>query len=75
MFYNSYFGMNLLWWFVWVILLFWLFATPYDVPGQRNKKPTPLYILQQQFALGQITTEEYQEKKRILENDFQNKVK
>ncbi len=67
MFYNSYFGMNLLWWFVWVILLLWIFATPYDVPGQRKKKATPLYILQQQFASVQITTEEYREQKKILE--------
>ena len=71
MFYNSNFwGMHLMWWFVWFIFLFWIIATPYDVPGQRKKKNSPLDILQKRFASGQITTEEYQEKKKILENDL-----
>ncbi len=71
MFYNTNFwGMDFLWWFVWVILLFWIFAVPYDIPGQRNKKDSPLNILQKRFASGQINTDEYQAKKKILENDL-----
>ncbi|HEY8782183.1 MAG TPA: SHOCT domain-containing protein [Mucilaginibacter sp.] len=35
---------------------------------QENCK-TPLDVLQRRFASGGITTEEYQEKKKILEND------
>ncbi len=70
MFYTSYFwGMHLVWWFIWLILLFWIFATPYDVPGQRKKKDSPLDILKRRLASGEITTEEYQDKKRIIEND------
>jgi putative membrane protein len=71
MFYtNNYGGMNLIWWAIWVIALFWIFIMPYDIPGQRRKKDSPLDILQKRFASGQITTEEYQEKKKILENDL-----
>jgi putative membrane protein len=71
MFYNNYYwGMHMGWWFVWIILLFWIFALPYNIPGQRNKKDSPLDILQKRFALGEITTEEYQEKKKILETDL-----
>ena len=71
MFYNNYhWGMNLIWWFVWLSFLFWIFATPYDIPGQRKKKDSPLDILRQRFASGQITTEEYNEKKKILEDDI-----
>ena len=71
MFYNNYYwGMHFVWWFIWVILLFWIFATPYDIPGQRNKRDSPLDILQKRFASGQITNDEYQEKKKILENDL-----
>ena len=71
MLYNTNFwGMDFLWWFVWIILLFWIFAVPYDIPGQRNKKDSPLNILQKLFALGQINTDEYQAKKKILENDL-----
>ena len=68
MYYNGNFGgMNLIWWLVWMIMIFWIFATPYDIPGQRRKKDSPLDILQKRFATGEITTEEYHEKKKILE--------
>lgn len=69
MLHNGYdfWGMHLVWWFVWIMLFVWIFATPYDIPGQRKKKDSPLDILQKRFASGQITTEEYQEKKKILE--------
>ena len=70
MFSNSNFwGMNLIWWFVWMVMLFWIFATPYDIPGQRRKKDSPLDILQKNFASGLFTKEEYAERKKILEND------
>jgi putative membrane protein len=62
-------GMHLVWWFIWMIFIFWIFATPFDIPGQRKKKGSPLDILQKRFASGQITKEEYHEQKKILEND------
>ena len=71
MLYNNYYwGMHLIWWIVWVILLFWIFALPFGIPGERRKKESPFDILHKRFASGKITTEEYQEKKRILDNDF-----
>jgi len=70
MFYNNYdfFGMHFIWWCIWIILLFWLFATPYAIPGQRSKKDTPLEILQKRFASGQITKEQYLKDKAVLES-------
>ena len=53
-----------------MFLLFWIFATPYDVPWQRKKKDSPLDILQKRFASGHIANEEYQQRKKILENDL-----
>jgi putative membrane protein len=71
MFYSSnYWGMNLVWWIIWMIMIFWIFATPYNIPGQRTKKDSPLDILQKRFASGEITNDEYEEKKKILENDL-----
>jgi putative membrane protein len=69
-YYNSLGGMNVIWWFVWIILMLWIFATPYNIPGQRKAKDSPLDILQKRFAAGQITKEEYQEHKKILQNDL-----
>jgi putative membrane protein len=72
MFYNEYsfWGMHMFWWIVWMILLFWIFATPYDIPGQRRTMSSPLDILQKRFAAGKITKEEYQEAKVTLTNDL-----
>lgn len=69
MYYNSYhfLGMHFIWWFVWGILLFLIFAIPYKILGQGNKKDTTGDILKKRFASGEINKEEYQETKKILE--------
>ncbi|HOY96951.1 MAG TPA: SHOCT domain-containing protein [Catalimonadaceae bacterium] len=69
MIYENYhfWGMHTLWWFAWVILLVWIFATPYDIPFQRTKRNSPLYLLKKRLAAGQITKAEYIEMKRMLE--------
>jgi putative membrane protein len=70
MFYNNNFwGMDIIWWFIWLVVLFWIFATPYDIPWQQKVKDAPLDLLQKRFASGQITNEEYQESKKILTAD------
>jgi putative membrane protein len=71
MFYeNYYWGMNFIWWFIWLLILIWIFAVPYDIPGQRKRRDSPLDILQKRFAAGHITNQEYHEKKKILDNDL-----
>jgi putative membrane protein len=69
-YYTDFFGMNLVWWFIFAVLLFWIFATPYKVPGQRRRRNTPLNILKQRFASGQITEEEYTWKRETIERDL-----
>ena len=71
MFYNGYafWGMDIVWWIVWILLMFWMFATPYSIPGQRWRKYSALDILQKRFASGEINGQEYNEKKKILETD------
>tara|TARA_R110002072_G_scaffold166080_1_gene319294 strand:+ start:1613 stop:1831 length:219 start_codon:yes stop_codon:yes gene_type:complete len=66
---HHFWGMHLVWWFVWLLLIFWIFATPYEILGQRKKKDTPLDILKKRFAAGEITKEEYERDKKILENE------
>jgi putative membrane protein len=48
--------------------LIWIFATPYEIPGQRSKKDSPLEILKKRFVAGQINEKEYLEKKKTLES-------
>jgi putative membrane protein len=75
MFYDGYhfWGMHIIWWIVWLSVIFWIFAIPYDIPGQRKRNLSPLDILRNRLALGQITTEEYREKRHILETDLLEK--
>jgi putative membrane protein len=70
MYYNDYnfWGMNLIWWIIWIVLLFWIFATPFKIPGQRMKKDSPLDILKKRFASGEIKSAEYEEMKKTLES-------
>lgn len=62
-------GMHLIWWIIWVILIIWIFATPYQIPGEKRKPNSPLDILQKRFAGGSITKEEYEKRKAILLKD------
>ncbi|MFV5702366.1 SHOCT domain-containing protein [Flavobacterium sp. XS2P12] len=66
---HHYWGMHLLWWIFWVILILWIFAIPYNIPGQRKKKDTPLDILKKRFVKGEITKEEFEEKKKFLDEN------
>jgi putative membrane protein len=72
MFYYGYhfWGMHVLWWFVWLFFIFWIFGTPYDIPDQQNKRNSPFDILKKRFAAGQISREQYEQDKIILEEDM-----
>lgn len=63
-YYNNFWGMDFIWWFIWIMLLIWIFAIPYDIPFQRNAKNSPLDILQKRFASGEISKDDYDERKR-----------
>lgn len=69
-YYNNFWGMDFIWWCVWIMLLIWIFATPYDIPFQRNKKSGPLDILQKRFASGEINKDDYEERKKIIMSDL-----
>ena len=64
-------GMHLFWWLFWVILivLFLWLAVPVSRKKVRAYRETPLDILQRRYAAGEISTEEYEERKSRLERD------
>jgi putative membrane protein len=47
-------GMHLFWWIVWMVLIVWIFVVPYNIPGQRMAKDTPLDVLKKKYANGEI---------------------
>ena len=66
---GHFWGMHFIWWIIWILLLIWIFATPWNIPGHRTKKDTPMDILKKRFANGEISNEEYEEKKKILQQN------
>lgn len=72
MFYDHHFiGMHWVWWIVITLtILFLVFNTlPYRFS---NSREDPLDILKKRFARGEIEKEEYQERKRIIEEGHQS---
>ena len=65
------FGMHLFWWIFWILLIVFFFALLTPVPRKRAHlyRQTPLEILQRRYANGEITTQEYEERKSRLERD------
>ena len=64
-------GMHFVWWVFWIlaVVLFFSFLTP--VPRRRADvyRLTPLQILQRRYAAGEVTSEEYEERRVKLERD------
>jgi putative membrane protein len=64
-------GMHFVWWAFWVFIIFVFFSFLTPVPRRRADiyRLTPMQILQRRYAAGDITSEEYEERKAKLERD------
>ena len=62
---------HIAWWIFWIteVILLIIFFEPRWKKNKKINNTSPLEILQQRFARGEITKEEYEEKKEILERD------
>lgn len=59
---------DLIWWFIWFILFSWIFTNAYQIPFKRRKRISALTIIEKRFSSRQISEEEYQLKKKSIEN-------
>ena len=65
-------GMHLWWWLFWIVILVAFFALLTPVPRRRARmyqRETPLELLQRRYAAGEISTDDYEERKARLERD------
>lgn len=62
------FGMHLFWWIFWIVVIVALFTLTTPVP-RHKARATPLKRLQLRYANGEISTQEYEERKKNLEQD------
>ena len=70
---GSFFGMHFFWWFFWVALIVIAFSVATPVPRSRMRLyDDPLAILRRRYAAGEITTDEYDERKARIERDMRD---
>jgi putative membrane protein len=62
-------GMHFFWWFFWLIFILWAYRTSRKNTSQQSKEDNSLEILKKRFAKGEITKDEYEEMKKILDKD------
>lgn len=66
----SFIGMHFIWWFVWIVFISLAFTTYTPVPKSHLRTGVrALDILRRRYAAGQVSTEEYERRKRVLERD------
>ena len=63
--------MHFFWWMFWVVLIIMFFGWTVPVPRRtvRMYREDPLGILQRRYAAGEITTQEYEERKARIQKD------
>jgi putative membrane protein len=74
--YHYYWGMYSLWWIFWIVI--WILFFLFLISGRRTwatHRPleTPMQILQRRYAAGEITNEEYEERRAKLLRDANTK--
>ena len=67
---GHFFGMHFLWWVVGLFVLIVFFWVFYKTSFRKPQKDDSLQILKKRFANGEISKEEYEESKKILETDL-----
>jgi len=63
-------GMHLVWWLFWIILAIgiWWAVPRSSATSNPRVLETPLEVLRRRYAEGALTTEEFEERRRVLIN-------
>lgn len=61
----NFWGMHVFWWLFWIAVIVALFSLFTPVPRSRRREK-PLEVLHRRYAAGDISTEEYEERKAKL---------
>lgn len=63
-------GMHLFWWLFWVAIIIGFVSMFTPVPRQQAaQRDAPLDVLQRRYAAGDISTEEYEQRRAVLVRD------
>ncbi len=64
-------GMHALWWLFWLALIGVIIVYGWGRPSERRRQPreTPHEALRRRLARGEITPDQYEERKALLDRD------
>ena len=63
-------GMHMFWWLFWVLIIIGFASLFTPVPrDQAKQRETPLDVLQRRYAAGEISSQEYEERRAVLVRD------
>lgn len=66
---HHFWGMHFFWWIFWILIVIWIMIKPWPFKSGKDQKNTAMDILRKRYANGEITTEEFKERKAELERD------
>jgi putative membrane protein len=71
MYYGDMMGMHGLWWIFWIVVVIALVFWGQSGSSARRERPreTPHDVLRRRLANGEISTEEYEQRKAVLDRD------
>ncbi len=63
-------GMHVFWWIFWAALLLWAYRWAMSILKRQELqgRETPLEVLQRRYAAGELSTQEYEERKARLQS-------
>lgn len=64
----SFWGMHFFWWLLAIVIIV-LLVSPITPLSHCRRRETPLQLLQRRYAAGEVSTQEYEERKAKLERD------
>lgn len=72
----TFFGMHFFWWLAWIALIIAFLSTMASASRRtvRLRHDEALGILQRRYAAGEITTQEYEERKRVIERGSRESI-
>jgi putative membrane protein len=64
-------GMHGLWWIFWLLIIGAVVYTGWGRPDEQHRRAreTPLQVLQRRLASGELSTDEYEKRKALLDRD------
>lgn len=66
---GTYWGMHMFWWIIWIAIIAYIFFNPWG-RSRRSTRSTLPHRLRRTYAEGKISTQEFEERKKVLEKEF-----